>query len=305
MQESEKQSMKCLIDGKSFRYVENAIKSSDDRASYFDLAKKVFRLDFAPWYESGFCGDNFIPYTLYDGEIAVASVGVAVSDFKWQNRIKRYAQISTVMTDPEYRGMRLSTWLMELALKEWEEKSDLVYLYANDSVLDYYTRFGFEKVEGYTYKFPIFRQSGQFRKLNLSNPGDTLLLTSKYASFNNPYSVVTMENNLSLLMFHCITFLRDNIYYVEQFDAVVIAEYERDTIFVYDIYTNATCGMGDILGVLAAENMKTAVLGFTPNIANNCVCEKSEEKNTTIFTLKAKDNIFLTHQITLPFLSRA
>lgn len=297
--------MKYPVNGKTFRCVKNALKSNKDRTEYFELANKVFRLDFSPWYESGFCGDNFIPYTLYTSEMAVASVGVAVSDFKWQNGIKHCAQISTVMTAPEYRGMNLNRWLMELVLEEWKAKSDLIYLYANDSVLDYYPRFGFDKVEEYTYTLPISQQPGKYRKLNLSNPNDILLLKEKYSSFNNPFSALTMENNLSQVMFHCITFLQDNLYYVEEFSAIVIADYQDDMIFIYDIYTNAKCSISDIVSVLATENKTSITLGFTPNMVEPYTCEKSKENDTTVFTLKTGGNIFLTHKVTFPFMSRA
>ena len=202
--------MQCDINGRLYNYIPNTIQSKEHRDNYFKLAKKIFGLDFYPWYKSGFCGYSFIPYSLYDGDIAIASVGVSISEMKWKNELKHCTQISTVMTEPEYRGKGLSRWLMELVLKEWEEKSDFIYLYANDSVVDFYPKFGFEKTTEYRYSMPISQKIVTFRKLDVTISDDVHLIAEKYR-LSNPFSSLTMENNLNLLMFHCITFLHDNI----------------------------------------------------------------------------------------------
>ena len=297
--------MVCMIDGKSYRLIKNAIQSNADRTAYFELAKKIFGLDFSIWYRSGFCGDSFIPYTLYDNDAAIASVGVAVGEFQWQNSTIQYCQISTVMTDSFYRGRGLSRWLMELVLAEWTEKSDFIYLYANDSVLDFYPRFGFVKRHEYLYSIPICKKAGAYRNLDLHNPNDMALLTEKCKFCNNPFSALSMMNNFSHLMFHCVTFLYNDIFYVDEYDAVVIAEYRDDVLFCHDIFTTTQCNMADILAVFARETPTTVKLGFTPRMTGHCKCEELIEPNTTLFTLKTKRDIWSGHNITFPFLARA
>lgn len=271
--------MECVIAGKTFQYVPNALYDEKRRNQYFSLVKKVFDLNFSLWYASGFCGDSFIPYTLYDGDIAVASVGIAIGNFKWQNSLLKLAQISTVMTEPNYRGMNLSKWLMELVLRELKDKSDLIYLYANDSVLEFYPKFGFDKVSEYAYSMPITRGTATYRKLDLAVPKDVNLLVEKYKLFNNPFSALTMENHLSQMMFHCMTFLRDNIYYVERFDAVVIAEHDDEAIFCYDIFTNSNSSIIDILSSLTNEKTSVVDLGFMPIFTDDCKCVKHTDRS--------------------------
>lgn len=296
--------MEQNIAGKTFTYIPNPLRDDERRAGYFALAKQVFGLDFGPWYGSGFCGDGFRPYTLYDGGIAVASVGVVASRFKSGAGVENYVQISTVMTAPDYRGMGLSGWLMERVLAEWRGKRDLVYLYANDSVVGFYPRYSFVETTEYAYSVTVPKREGTFRRLDLSAPGDLELLTARYRDCNNPFSAITMEDNLSQLMFHCITFLRDCLYYVEEYDAVVVAKRE-DSIVCYDIYTGADCAMNDILGVLVQDEGVTVNLGFTPVDAAGCACEKSREPDTTVFVLGSGDTIFSRGKIMLPLLSRA
>ena len=93
----------------------------------------------------------YIPYTLLCKDDAVANVSVNVLDFKTLEGFKHCIQIGTVMTKKNFRELGLSRFLMEQVLQEWDSKCDLIYLYANKSVLDLYPKFGFNPVKEYTY----------------------------------------------------------------------------------------------------------------------------------------------------------
>lgn len=296
--------MNCNIGGQNYLLVSNPIKNTKTREEYFVLTKNVFGLDFSIWYNSGFCGEKFIPYTLFDQDKAVASVGVSISDMEWNGQLRKFAQLSTVMTDPAYRGKGLNRWLLELAIREWKDKSDCVYLYANDSVVDYYPKFGFEKSAEYRYKKEISKKSGLFRRLDLNLKCDIDLLVQKYIC-SNPYSLITMKNNFELLMFHCLTFLNNNVYYIKQYDAIVIAEYEGDIILCYDIYTESHCHMEDILGILVKGNTQTVILGFTPKWEDEFSIEEVQEKDYHVFVFKDNEKVFERNKISLPLLSHA
>lgn len=51
------------------------------------------------------------------------------------------------MTDVKYRDQGLLRIIMEKVIAEWKDKCELIYLFANDSVLDFYPKFGFDKVQ--------------------------------------------------------------------------------------------------------------------------------------------------------------
>jgi GNAT superfamily N-acetyltransferase len=296
--------MNVSINGKEYTFVSNAIKDADSRESYFNLIRNVFGLDFKPWYQSGFCKNSFIPYTLFRNGVAVSSVGIVVNDFIWHDTKKKYIQISTVATDPDYRKNGLSNWLMETALKEWKEKCDCIYLYANDSVVDFYPKFGFSPAHEYMYHISISKTDGKYRKLDLSIKEDVDLLIRKHKS-SNPFSLLTMDDDIDILMFHCISFLHNNIYYIEKYDAVIIAEQENSKMFCYDIYTKNHCETSTLLGIIAADDNCAVSLGFTPKAVAGYIVEKTNEENTTFFVLNNKENILADNKVTFPFLSRA
>lgn len=296
--------MKYNINGQNYFLVSNPIKEAKTREEYFALTKNVFGLDFSIWYNSGFWGDKFIPYTLFDDDKVVASVGVSISEIEWNGHIGRFAQLSTVMTDPAYRGKGLNQWLLKLAISEWKEKSDCVYLYANDSVVDYYPKFGFKEFAEYRYKKEIGSKDGHFRKLDLSLKSDMELLARSYRC-SNPYSMLSMKNNLELMMFHCLTFLENHIFYIKQYDAVVIAKCDGDEILCYDIFTDRRCLMEDILGVLVEKEKQMVVFGFTPVLKAGFSIEEVQEKDYQVFVLKDNEKLFGCNKISLPLLSHA
>lgn len=140
----------------SHRYIHSTAvrQNAAVRASFNALAQKTFGIDFAPWYEAGGWGADYLPHVLLDGERVVSNVSVNRMQFELQGVIRHYLQLGTVMTDDSCRGQGLNRWLLQHVLAEYRDAMDGVYLFANDSVLDYYPRFGFVPVKEYEYYLP-------------------------------------------------------------------------------------------------------------------------------------------------------
>jgi GNAT superfamily N-acetyltransferase len=289
--------MKCIIGNQEYSYINDVIKDDGIRMSYLQLAKQSFGLDFEKWYQSGYWDDRFIPYILMHEGTAVSSVGVCINDLYWQDQSKRYVQISTVMTLPEFRNKGLNRYLMETVLSEWRDKCDGIYLYANDSVVDFYPKFGFEEFKEYQYSKAIFKGNGTYRKLDILNPQDWDLVMKKYLS-GNPFSKFKVDN-LGLFVFHCLHTVSNDIYYIEKYDALVIAQFEDNKIYCYDVFTDYNCQIDDILSIMANENTDIVCLGFTPSSPEGYKIAESQEEGTHLFVLKGKDNILVDCKIKL------
>lgn len=295
--------MQYFIDGQAYTYIHNALIDSITRKRYFQLTKQIYRLDFEKWYESGYWDNRFIPCILMHEDIAVSSVAVCINDISWRGERKRYVQISTVMTLPEYRNKGLNRYLMETVLSEWEDKCDGIYLLANDSVVNFYPKFGFEAFKEFQYRKPITNSKGVYRKLNIEDPHDWRLIIAKYL-LGNPFSELTVENT-SQFVYHCLQNFSKDIYYVDKYDAVIIVQFEKDRLNCYDIFTNVDFRIDDILNMMANENTKTAYLGFTPRSKEDYIIEESQEEDTHLFVLKTKENIFKDNKVMFPVMSRA
>ncbi len=272
------------------------------RRSFCRLANQIFELDFEAWYESGHWTDSYIPYALVDGEKVVTSASVNIIDTIWEGSSKRYIQVGTVMTDVEYRGQGLSREIITEIINDWQDKCEAIYLYANDTVTNFYPKFGFKKEHEYQYVMSVSPVAGDFVKLNLDEKDDIELLKSYYLK-SNPYSALSMIDNFGLVMFYCNDYLRNWVYYSKKYDSVVVAKQKADVITIYDIYSDKENSLSAIVNELSNENIKQAIIGFTPK-EKNYHCDKIKNDGTFYVYTKNK-NIFKDNKLRFPLLSHA
>ncbi len=300
--------MICNIKEHNYQFDCNIRDNSKIRQDFFRLARETFDLDFEPWYCNGYWGDNYIPHVLLDGDLVVANISVNKINTCWQGQRKTYLQLGTVMTDSRYRNKGLSGWLMNTVLNLWKEQCDCIYLFANDSVLNFYPKYGFIEAKEYQHHIPTtllpVKMEGKVRKLHMSKKEDINLLLCKYQQ-SNPYSALPMEHNIGLLMFYCSSFLRENVYYLEAYDSIAILEYDNDTLLCYDIFGDGTHPMEELLSAITLEKTLIIKLGFTPKQGDPYQVTPLIEEDTTLFVLHGKENIFDNHQVMLPLLSHA
>ena len=208
------------------------------------------------------------------------------------------------MTDNNYRKMGLSRFLMNKVLKDWSNRCDFLYLFANDSVLEFYPKFGFERICEYQHSKAIIKNSVNIksRKLNIFNPNDYEVLKRCY-NLSNPFSVLQVKNNWELLMFYCMFVLKDNVYYIEQYDTIVIAEYDGENMICYEMFCPTCISLNDILSAMIDEKTTRVVFGFTPIDKTKCTVELLDAENTNLFVYKGKENIFEDKQQMFPIIS--
>ena len=262
--------------------------------------------NFKQWYEDGYWGDKYIPYSLLEGDKVVSNVSVNIIEFLILGEQKRYIQIGTVMTDEEYRGQGLSRILMERVIKEWEDKCDLIYLFANDSVLDFYPKFGFEQCDEYQYSIERIKEdkSEKIIKMNMDSNIDKEFVYNM-ACNTIPLSKVSMKNNASLIMFYCTYFMKDSIYYIEDYDSIVICDFHEDILYIQDVFATKEINLEKIINAMISENTKKVVLGFTPNNISSYEKSLVNEEDTTLFIKVGKDNPFKIKDLMFPVLSHA
>lgn len=130
-------------------------------------------------------------------------------------------------------------------------------------------------------------------------------LLKNYYEKSNPFSMLPMLNNYGLLMFYCSSFMKDCVYYLEDIDAIVIADYDSEVMTCFDIYCEEDKSMDEIISASAREDCKNIIFGFTPKDTNGCTVKFIEEADTTLFILGSKENIFAKHKLMLPLLSHA
>ena len=198
-----------------------------------------------------------------DGDTAAANISVNTMKTIWNGQIKNYIQLGTVMTAPSCRKQGLSRFLLEEIKKDWEGRCDGMYLFANNTVLDFYPRFGFSRQEQYQCSLPVLPQKGVIRKLSMDKPEDRRILKEHY-QMSNPFSLLPMLDNYPLLMFYLRSFLKDCVYYLPKYDAVAVVEKaeEENTMICHDIFCRADVNFREILNFLSFPDTKGSFLNL-------------------------------------------
>lgn len=281
------------------------------RESFNRLACEVFGIDFEPWYRAGFWNERYVCCSYADGNEVVSNVSVNMIDLVISGEIKKAVQIGTVMTRPDHRKKGLSAKLMNFALNEYGPKVDMVYLFANESAYGFYPGFGFEDVREASFEFvpePRGKSNPCLRKLDIGCEKDFSVL--KRLAFNRaPVSKkLGVINDSHLIMFYCLNYYSDNIYYSDSLDTVVIYKIENGSLYLYDILSERAAADNIALLDSLGEPMRTSgaakiIFMFTPDIFVPGVKGICEERDYKFFVKPLSCG--LSGEFTFPALSHA
>lgn len=250
------------------------------RKSFNSLAQKTFGITFEEWYQHGFWTDRYIPYVFVKESRVIANVSVNLIHIMDQGKSRRYIQLGTVMTDKDYRRLGLAKLLMNEVIKDWKDQCDGIYLFANETALEFYPKFSFIKAMEYQYSFSVQPKTGDFYKLDMTQHKNHALL-QHYYSLGNPLSDFTLKDNFELLMFYCLNDLKDCVYYSKQLDLIMIVQ-EENTLLCYDILGRTDASLEEIIASFSSLNSPHVTLGFTPKDAKGYTIMPLEENHLFI-----------------------
>lgn len=273
------------------------------RKSFNALAGRTYGLDFEDWYQNGFWKEAYLPYSIAEKGEIVANVSVNITDFMWNGSKKHFIQLGTVMTDERYRGRGYSRRLMEEVEKDYAGV-DGIYLFANDSVLDFYPKFGFEKASEYGYEKEILADR---ERSILQVPMQEKAAWDGFARIvekSLPCGRFAMVGNSGLILFYVTKFMRENVYYSKKHRAYLIAEEDGDEIFIHAVFSGTEVEPSDAAKTFGGGVRKIR-LGFTPEHAEGYTMREVKEEDTTLFLKGDGFSLWHADKLMFPTLAHA
>lgn len=273
------------------------------RTSFNALAKATFGLNFENWYQMGYWGDNYEPYSvLEDGKI-VANVSLNRTDMVIGGQRKRLYQLGTIMTYPEYRNRGYIRAIMAEIEKDTAD-ADGVYLFGNDSVLEFYPKFGFARNKEYAYSKPV-AQTGENRmvQVTMDTPENRDRLAAAMAESTFPTGC-TMVENPGLIFFYAAQFMQEDVYFCEGLNAWVIAEEEDGVLTLHSVFASGEVSLDAVIAAFGS-GIKEVVLCFAPGDTAGWNCQEFHEEDCTFFTKGEAFQDFADQKLRIPSLSHA
>jgi GNAT superfamily N-acetyltransferase len=245
------------------------------RESFNKLALNIFGIDFEKWYTKKGWNENYICYSYIDGDQVIANASINKMTVVCEGTEYRAIQIGTVMTHPDYRSQGLSGKLLNHIINKYKKDSDFIYLFANKTVLDFYPKFGFERVEETRFSLKIPEKEKElidqktFRKLNPNKHSDYEIM-ERLASERLPISsILGVKDDQHLLMFYFLLAFSNAIYYLEEEDVIVIFNQEGSDFHLFDIVSKNKIDIDRILNQILLKETETIHFYFTPDFNLN------------------------------------
>lgn len=286
-------------------------KEKDDlRHSFNELANSIFGITFESWYANGFWTEKYIPFSYTDGNKVIANVSVNLMNILINGETKRGIQIGTVMTHPDYRNKGLSKKLMNKVLEKYEGSYDIMYLFANHSVLDFYPKFGFKRIEETQFISNIVDShrtdvnATGLTKLN-GNTFKDLQFIYQFAknrlSISNEFAAMNTEE---LLLFYCLNAFPNDIYYLEEEQVIVIFKIveEENELHIYDVISQKVVDLLKIVKCISVESTKKIYYHFT---VDGLHTEKKTFNGSEVLFIRCEKEINLPKELKHPLTSQA
>ena len=251
-----------------YKLVSHYRNNKELRESFNELAKKTFEIDFSSWYEKGYWKDDYIPYSFMAKGKIIANASIFKMSIVINNRVYNAIQIGTVMTDEQYRNKGLAKQLMLHIIELHKDYCDFMYLFANETVLDFYPKFDFTRIDESEYSLNIDRSNfppASVSKLKKLLIEDNLTLLEDIASNRVINSnQLDVKNNKNLLMFYFTIVFPEAIFYIEDLETIVLMEQEDETLHIFDIIARQKHPIETILATVLTDKIKQVVFHYTP-----------------------------------------
>lgn len=273
------------------------------RKSFNELSQITFGINFEEWYQKKLWNDKYECYSIKIGEKIVSNASVNKLQFIINGEKITALQIGTVMTAEDYKGRGMAKQLMNFILEKFEKEYDIIYLFANNSVAEFYPKFGFEKIKQfqiYTTEKIETNTKYKFRKLDMDNPDDISTLKNLGIKRINNSGKFDVIDGHEVMFWYCLNVFRDHIYFDDSEKVIVIYTVGENKLNIHDIVLTEKKNYREIAGSLITEGINEVSFNFNMDADNIEIKERVIDEDDNILFIKGKYNkeLKVIHPIT-------
>lgn len=264
-----------------------------------DLMLDTFGFSFETWHQEGHWSQDYTCYSILEDGSMIANAGVYRMEMLIAGAPKTCYQIGAVATHKTRRGEGLSRHIMNFILDQ--HPGETFFLCANQSVLEFYPRFGFRPLQE--------RQPWSEHCLENPRPGMVRLdivsdrqTIDAYLQHRSVYSNhVDCSNAAPVQWFHLLTAFADHVYAIPALKTMLVAEQDGHVLNLYDVCATAPVHFIDIAPYLAFDDTREIRFGFNPDwLGIEPQCRELDDDST----LFVRGEVNLPAAFILPMLMR-
>lgn len=227
------------------------------------LLNRVF-LDFKFWYDLDLWDENYESYSISVGDEIVSNICIYKTQVIFEGKRQLALSVGAVATKKEYRGKGLSRKIMEHIIKKYDGVP--MYLSANEDVVEFYPKFGFERA---FEKSPVMdidiNNLHEAKKLKY----DDEKVKDYIYSRTNYSSEMDCLNTASINLFHIhLGYLKDYIYELNDIKTMIVAYKTDETLKIKAIYSSGEVTFNELVENLPFKDVKKIEFGFLPTYEN-------------------------------------
>lgn len=240
---------------------------TDRHPAFLGYVQRIFPgLDFGPWYRRRGWTPAYEVHAVADQGDLLAAVAVTRATAVVAGQEHRGAQLGAVGVVPELRGRGLMRPLLERVLARLEREVDLVHLYANETVLDFYPRFGFRRVEETDFELAVALAPGPTPApcLDLDDDARRAAWLEACARALPPTERFGMRGYGSVALWHASVLYPRAVRVLASGEAYAVAVQQGDTLHLLDLAAPRRFDLLPVLPALLEAPIARVRFGFCP-----------------------------------------
>jgi predicted N-acetyltransferase YhbS len=236
----------------------------DRHDEFFSFVAAAFGgVDFRSWAARGGWNEDYQVFALTDHDDLISTIGSTRMDLVIDGVACVGYQLGAVATRRSHRGRGVARELMQWVIDEADPHQPML-LFANDSVLEFYPRFGFRRVMQQRFAAPIDMHPAALAPTwDLAIPAHRSQLEQLCRRAAPIGTRFAARNYFSTLLWH-LTHRPLPVYRFDQFDAAIVASTEGDRLILHDLVATKPFALERVLPALIETRVSEIEFRFHP-----------------------------------------